>query len=259
MEVVSGQVAKTPQEAQLLQQQDFLRCRNPRCEYWISPDEYHDTENEGHYFSCPNCKMTYSLVDPTPFYNLQKGAQAYGDAGPSFAQDIGRDYETKVGLSMTHQGNIGEEIIKTHPDLPGYGKITWWSTQYNDPIDGGVGDWGIEVKTLCIDVKNHYFVPGSPKRKGDMVQRAKELGFSGILGILVLLNYRTSTAQVYAREMPLGKWTNQQGRTKEGPARWHKDFGQKLLEEFPFKNPFLDPNSAEPQGYDVQPDDGIPF
>jgi hypothetical protein len=259
-----GQVARTPQEQQQFEQAGWIKCRNPVCNYFLSDEEFQDMENNGHYFSCPNCKLTYPLLDPTPF-NIQGGA-VEGNPNPGYEVEgiKGRDYETMVGLTMKQQGDIAEELVKGLKEIPGVGPITWWSDTYNDPIDGGAGEWGIEVKALCIDVKNHRFIPGAPKRKEQMVARAQELGFKGILGILVVLDYRRSVADIYLKEMPLGPWRTPpatgypQGLEVSGPVAWRKNTHDRMIAEVPFQNPFLNPRNPEPTTFAHTGDD-IPF
>jgi hypothetical protein len=251
--ITAGEVAQTPQDIQRLESEDFLKCRNPRCDYWLSPEDFQEYEDDP-YFSCPRCKMTYPLLDPTPFGNLS-GHQDFNEQnlGPAQRQQMG---ETFVGLTMKQQGDIGEQVVQEMKEIPGYGPITWWSNEYNDPIDGGCGKWAIEVKTICIDIRNHRFIPGPKYRKQQMVERAGELGFKGILGLLVIVDYRSSLADVYLMEMPLGPWVTQGNRPVQGPVAYRKQNAMQLVKEVPFKNPFMDPNNPEPQ---VQKPTEIPF
>lgn len=249
---LAGQTPKTEQERQQLEDEGFIKCRNPVCSYYIAPFEYEAMENEGYHFSCPSCKMTYPLLDPTPFRIQNGGVQGNPYENPDVEGIRYRDYETFVGLSMKEQGDIGEGVIKNLKNLGDYGPITWWSDTYNDPIDGGAGDWAIEVKTLCIDVKNHRFIPGPQPRKEQMIARAKELGFSGILGVLVILDYRRSVADIYVKEMPLEPWIHPRNKREiAGPFAYRTGNEEKFLAEIPFDNPFLNPQSDEPQSSDI--------
>ncbi len=260
MEHLSGKVPATPQERQQLEAEGFIKCRVPTCDYMIAPQDYESAEDDDYFFSCPKCKHTYQLLAPTPFTMNEEGAITPNAQPGQFGENIegiNRDYETFVGLTMKQQGDIGEEIVKNMKTLGDYGPITWWSTDYNDPIDGGAGPWGIEVKTLCIDVNNHRFIPGNPTRKDAMVARAQQLGFSGILGVLVLLDYRKSAADIYTMEMPLTPWKAQNGRMVQGPVAFRKHNGQQLVAEIPFNNPFLNPTTEAPKGHDAFED--IPF
>jgi hypothetical protein len=260
-----GQVARTPQEAQQLEADDWVKCRNPVCQYYLTPEEFQDGEINGHFFSCPNCKLTYPLLDPTPF-RVQGGGVVGNEykSEPDAPGIKGRDYETLIGLTMKQQGDIAEGLVKGLKEIPGYGPITWWSETYNDPIDGGAGEWGIEVKAISIDAKNHRFIPGPRVRKDQMVARAKELGFKGILGMLVILDYRRSVADIYSKEMPNGDWQTlpdpiyPEGRTVQGPVAFRSNSAERLVAEIPFKNPFLNPQNPEPTTFAHTGDD-IPF
>lgn len=251
MNVEAGQRAPQGPQTQQLEHAGFIKCANPVCDYWLSPEEQSDL-GDG-YFSCPVCKKTYNFMDPTPFGGNYGAEQKMGmDLKP----------QTFAGLSMKHQGDVAEALVQQQGTLGAYGKITWWSSDYNDPIDGGAGDWAIEVKAICIDAKNHRFVPGTTTRRGNMVKRAQELGFKGILGVLVILDYRRSLADIYAMEMPLQPWTTQGGRKVQGPVSYRKHNGQQLIAEVPFDNPFLDPNfHAAPMVPDPKAwaQDDIPF
>ena len=214
-------------------------------------------EDQGYFFSCPVCKLTYPLMDPTPFW-VQSGQAVGNQYENEPAEGIAnREYETIVGLTMKQQGDIAEQLVQGLKEIPGYGPITWWSDTYNDPIDGGAGEWAIEVKALSIDAKNHRFIPGPQPRKEQMVARAKELGFKGILGMLVILDYRRSVADIYSMEMPLGAWVTQANRPVQGPVAYRSHNGTKLVAEIPFNNPFLNPRSEEPSGYATE--ENIPF
>lgn len=246
MRYESGQKATSPQDVQRLEQAGFFKCRVPVCDYYLSPAEQAHAEDEDYFFSCPNCKRTYSLMDATPFGGTG------GGPGPT-PGIANREGETVVGLTMKQQGDLAEELVQGLKTIEGYGPITWWSPTYNDPIDGGCGEWAIEVKAICIDAKNHRFVPGPQPRKDAMIARAKELGFKGVLGLLVILDYRRSVADIYSMEMPLDPWYNQQKRLKQGPVAFRKKDATHLIAEVPFTNPFLNPQSQEPQSYDDIP------
>src|SRR5690606_5728259 len=151
-----------PARAAQLEQAGYLKCRNPTCNWWISPEELSDMEGEGFFFSCPNCKLTYPLMDPTPLWinSGQIEGTPYENPEGYIPGVANRNYETLGGLTRRQQGQIAEQIVQELREIPGYGPITGWSENYNDPIDGGAGEWAIEVKALCIDVRNHRFIPG---------------------------------------------------------------------------------------------------
>jgi hypothetical protein len=260
MKTVSGVVAENPQEVQSLQQEGFTKCRNPMCDYWLSPQESESLE-DNYTFTCPRCKRTYPLLDPTAF-TMQDG-KLVGNPNPTedYNEPLGianRQYETTVGLSRDELGKLGEGVVESLKTIPGYGAITWWHPLYHNPIDGGTKDHAIEVKTIVIDAQNHRFVPGEPERKDAMIAKAQEMGYTSILGILVILDFRRSMADIYSMEMPLDPWVTQGGRNVQGPVAYRKHNGEKLVAEVPFKNPFLDPTNEEPQKYNLTGDD-IPF
>jgi hypothetical protein len=253
-----GQTAQNPQQAQQLEGEGFLKCRNPACWYYIAPQEFEDMEDQDYYFSCPVCKRTYPLMDANPF-TMHNGVAIGNQYESPEAEGIAnRNWETTVGLTMKELGDLGEDVVQNLKVIPGYGPITWWSPSYNNPIDGGTKDHAIEVKTICIDIKNHRFIPGGPDRKQAMIAKAQELGYSVILGVLVILDFRTSLADVYTMEMPVGPWVTQGNRQVQGPVAYRKHNGQQLAAEVGFPNPFLMPQKEEPKTYAHTGDD-IPF
>jgi hypothetical protein len=116
-------------------------------------------------------------------------------------------------------------------------------------------EWGIEVKTLGYDATHHRFVPGRPKEKSDKNAMAAARGLKGILGILVLLNYRTSKADIYAREFPVDIAAG------TGVGTFRSRNAQHLIAEVPFANPFMDPAHPAPHGPNTQQpaEEAIPF
>jgi hypothetical protein len=168
---------------------------------------------------------------------------------------------TRIGLSMVEQSQIGEDLI-AKAGLPGYGPIIWWhpgGASGASPLDGTTKDWGIEVKTLSFDAEHHRFIPGTTVERASKNQAAGELGLKGVLGVLVLLNFRTSMASIYVKEMPLETWHNAQGRSFNGVATFRSNAGQRLLEEVPFKNPFMNPHHQGPTPPQQQPEEDLPF
>jgi hypothetical protein len=63
------------------------------------------------------------------------------------------------------------------------------------------------------------------------------MGKKGVLGVLVLLDYRRSVADIYVREYP----------TEQGVGAFRSKSGTHLVKEVPFRNPFLDPHNPAPQ------------
>lgn len=250
-----GQVATDPQEIQNLLNADYQQCRNQRCDFYVNPEHINSIWNEwGEQsgFTCPRCTMKYGFLDPEPFGNTQNPANGAFKPGGT----------TLAGVGLDTQGNIGEELVRQLPEIPGYGKVSWYPDTYHSPLDGIVGDWGIEVKTITKDAANQRFISGRPSEKASKNLMAAERGLKGILGLLIVLDYQKSVADVYAREMPLDP------QALQDPDRVHlagiKHFRtqqadvSKLVTEIPFKNPLLDPNSIEPQPF-YQGNSDIPF
>jgi hypothetical protein len=208
---------------------------------------------------CPNCQRSYNMLDSAPF--SQSGDNgAYTPGGGTIA-----------GISLKEQGDIGENLVRTLGEIPGYGPITWWhegGASASSPLDGGTTDWGIEVKTLNADAKNQRWIPGGARRskipgspyvydeKDSKNRAAEEMGYKGVLGVLVILDYRRSIADIYVREMALeGEIRDTMGRPqpsqKPGVFAWRKHNGTHLVKEVPFANPFLQPKSAAPEVSDI--------
>jgi hypothetical protein len=218
-----GQMANDPSQAGQLQEQGYYKCLNPMCDFHFSPERMssHDAMDT---LDCPNCQRSYNMLDSAPF------AQAGGGNDSSYSAGGG----TIAGISMKDQGEIGEDIVRSLGEIPGYGSITWWhegGAQAASPLDGGTADWGVEVKTLNVDAKN-------------------QMGYKGVLGVLVILDYRRSVADIYVREMPLGETPSHPNATP-GVFAWRKHNGTHLVKEVPFANPFLQPNSPAPEVSDI--------
>lgn len=188
---------------------------------------------------CPSCGTTpdeeYSYFDPS---------QSFKAGG-----------QTRAGLSLKTQGDVGEGIVKTLKGIPGYGPITWWSDAYNSPLDGSTREWGIEVKTANVDNANWQFAP-RPSEAASKNAMAAERGLKGVLGVLVVLDYRRSLADIYVKEFPLGPWRAGNGQTRSGigffrasPRGNQKPTVSRLIAEVPFTNPFI--KSTDPTPMDL--------
>jgi hypothetical protein len=250
-----GEVAYSPEQAEELNGAGFQKCYKPSCNFFISPQAKSEVEThqDQGYYTCPKCNHSYDLMDHLPWHGAPE------EYLPRLFEEGGA---TRIGLTMVEQAQIGEDLIREH-GLPGYGPILWWhegGASAASPLDGTTKEWGIEVKTLGFDATHHRFIPGSPEEKGNKNRAAAELKLKGVLGVLVMLNYRTSMASVYVKEMPLETWTNATGRQINGVAAFRSNSGQRLLEEIPFKNPFMDPHSGAPHApipHDLN--DDLPF
>jgi hypothetical protein len=248
-----GARAYSPEEAEELAKDGYEKCYKPGCNFFISPEaqqEVHDHPDAG-YYTCPKCKSTYDTMSHLPWHGAPEDQLEAFSAGGG----------TRIGLSMEEQAQIGEDLIVEH-GLPGYGPIVWWhpgGSGAMSPLDGTTKEWGVEVKTLSFDAENHRFIPGRTSEKEAKNSAAAQLGLKGVLGVLVLLNFRTSMASVYAKEMPLETWHNSTGRSINGVAAFRSNAGQRLLEEIPFRNPFMDPHNSAPHKPMSLPEDQVPF
>jgi hypothetical protein len=248
-----GLVARTPEEAQTLQGAGYQKCygsfagsrQGLPCDFHISPEAQSHVADKGGYFTCPRCQQSHDLLHDLPWHGVQ---EADYDPG-AYAAGGG----TRIGLGMKEQAQIGEDLVEQLGELPGYGKITWvhpGGAIASSPLDMATNEWGIEVKTLGYDATHHRFIPGRPKEKADKDAMAAARGYKGVLGLLVLLNYRTGKADIYAREFPL----------ERGVGAFRSVNAQRLIAEVPFNNPFMDPAHPAPHGPNTQAqEEAIPF
>lgn len=244
-----GVVAKTPEDAAAYQAADYQQCYGNRrsggvttpCDFHIPPVVQQYIADKGGYYTCPRCKESHDLMHDLPWHGASDeefNENAFSAGGA-----------TRIGLSLKDQGQIGEGLVESLGELPGYGPITWVSPTYNSPLDMAVKDWGIEVKTLGYDAVHHRFIPGRPKEKIHKNEMAIAKGYKGVLGVLVLLNYRTSKADIFVKEYPVDLTTGQ------GVGAFRSDGGTHLVAEVPFQNPFMTPEHPAP----TAPEDEIPF
>lgn len=233
-----GMVAKTPEEAQSYQAAGYQQCfgkkarGNTPCTFQISPEAQSHVTNNGGYYTCPNCKESHDLLSELPWH----GSQNRED----FEKDFSAGGGTRIGLDPKSQGDIGEALVKQLGELPGYGPIVWHSEVYNSPLDMATKEWGIEVKTLGYDAIHHRFIPGRPHEKQEKNSMSLARGYKGVLGVLVLLNYRTSKADIYAKEYPVDPVTG------KGVGAFRSYGAPHLLAEVPFKNPYMQPDHPAP-------------
>jgi hypothetical protein len=255
-----GVVAKTPEEQQTLQAAGYQQCYGKMrpgrqkgnlvpCDYYIAPEAQAHIQNNGGYFTCPRCMQSHDMMHDLPWH----GASEDEFNHDSFSAGGG----TRIGLSLKEQAQIGEDLVENLGELPGYGPITWvhpGGATANSPLDMATKDWGIEVKTLGYDATHHRFIPGRPKEKEDKNAMALARGLKGVLGIMVILDYRRSVADIYAREFPVDPVAG------KGVGAFRSLNAQHLLAEVPFKNPFMQPEHPAPHGPNTQePADAIPF
>lgn len=250
-----GFLAQNPQEGEELKNAGYSKCYNPACNFFISPEAQSQAleHPDAGYVTCPNhgCYQSHDLMHDMPWHGAD---QEYGE----WAAGGG----TRIGLTMAQQAEIGENLIEGLRSLPGYGPITSWhqgGAVAASPLDGTTSEWGIEVKTIGMDAIHHRFIPGRASEKKAKNQEVERLGLQGVLGILVMLNYKTSMADIYVKEMPLAPWQNRSGRTITGVSTFRTNTAERLLERVPFKNPFMDPHDPVPHGQVSHEEEPIPF
>lgn len=266
-----GARAHSPEEAEELERSGYDKCYKPDCNFYLSPEaqtEVRDHPDAG-YYTCPKCKTTWDIMSELPWHGAPDVEKEHNrrqfeqERYEPWGRELGNFIPggtTRIGLPLAEQAQIGEDLIEKH-GLPGYGPILWWhpgGATAKSPLDGTTKDWGIEVKTLSFDAEHHRFIPGSMVEKSAKNAAAAELKLKGVLGVLVLLNFRTSMASVYVKEMPLETWHNSIGRPINGVAAFRSNAGQKLLEELPFKNPFSNPHSNVPYPAQQRPEADLP-
>lgn len=221
------------------------------CPFWLSPETVETIKDtSGGYFTCPICKHSNDLLHELPWHGVDpEEAQHNADQDREQWHAGGG---TRIGLLMSDQAQIGENLVEQLGEIPGYGAITWWhqgGSTAASPLDGATKDWGIEVKTLGYDATHHRFVPGAPKVKADKNNMAQQMGKQGVLGVLVLLDYRRSVADIYVKEMPLGGYTDvndPSGKKTTGVGAFRSGSGMHLIKEIPFHNPLMDPKDPQP-------------
>jgi hypothetical protein len=251
-----GLVAKTPEEQETLQGAGYQKCYGRithtaparPCDYHISPEAQAYVQDKGGYYTCPRCRQSHDLMHDLPWH----GADDDSFNQESFSAGGG----TKIGLSLKEQAQIGEDLIESLKEIPGYGLITWvhpGGALSHSPLDMSTKDWGIEVKTLGYDAIHHRFIPGRVKEKDEKDQMALGRGLKGVLGLLVLLNYRSSVADIYAREFPVDPTTG------KGVGTFRSINAQHLIAEVPFKNPFMQPEHPAPTSPNQAQEEPMPF
>jgi hypothetical protein len=239
-----GRVAQTPEEAQVLQAKGYQQCYGTHakrpgvpCDYHIAPEAQEYVKDKGGYYTCPRCYQSHDLMHDLPWHGSQS----------EDIQDFSAGGGTRIGLSLKDQSQIGEDLVQELGEreggLPNYGPITWvhpGGSISQSPLDMATNEWGIEIKTLGYDAIHHRFIPGRPKEKLAKNRMAIARGLKGILGILVVLNYRNSLADIYVREYPVDITAG------TGIGAFRSMNGMHLLSEIPFKNPYSDPNHPAP-------------
>lgn len=252
-----GVRARTPEEAEHFSNLGYKACygrvsqqNNIPCDFHLSPQAQANVEESGGYYTCPRCRESHDMMEELPWHGTEEAAQGHISGN------------TRIGLSRQEQADIGETLIKGLGEIPNYGPITWWhpgGSMSPAPLDGATKDWGIEVKTLGYDATHHRFVPGGNRRAGydekaEKDRKAISMGKKGVLGVLVLLNYRTSKADIYAREFPVDLTTG------VGVAAFRTHNATLIATGIPFANPFAQPEHPAPHASAFQAQEAaIPF
>lgn len=240
--------------------------QNVRCPFWLTPQTIAMVQNQmGGYYTCPVCQRSYDIMHHMAWHGVDPNEAEANQRQDARAAGWGAGGGTKIGLTMVEQAQIGESLVHNLGNLGQYGPITWWhdgGAAANSPLDGATQDWGIEVKTIGYDAMHHRFVPGGKRKRNDgsfldekaeKNQHAVDMGKKGVLGVLVLLDYRRSVADIYVRAYP----------TQEGVKAFRSSSGEHLFKSIPFANPLSDPHSPAPHVQTgLSPfaqDDGMPF
>jgi len=172
---------------------------------------------------------------------------------------------------MQEQGQIGEDLIESWGEIPGYGPILWWhqgGSTTNSALDGAVPGWGVEVKTYNTDnVRPRGIInPNDKALKAAAINDptlfaskiqdpildkyvAEHPDLKGLLGILILLDFDKGTADVFAHEMPKDPLT---GKLAPSGVQ-HITRKIVLAEDVPFTSSLPDPRQEGWVPYHLQP------
>lgn len=246
-----GIIARTPEEVEAAEHMGYVKCHTPTCPFMLSPETVKRVESSTGYYTCARCRKTYNLMNEWPAYGVspeeaEMNARTDYEEGNTFTPGGG----TRSGQTLADVGQIGENVVEAMGEIPGYGPITWWhhgGAAVNSPIDGATDHWAIEVKSVDVTSLNHRFIAGGTRRwtpngpsYNEIAQKekaAEEMGKDGLLGVLVIVNFYTSTADVYVKSFPAG--------SKFGHFYTHT--AEKLVAKgVPFRNPLLDPHDPAP-------------
>lgn len=180
------------QQYSLLQAQHFMKglypdeqhgaggdCDNPKCDYVFTPQDIAQMEKDGGWFTCPQCDHTYNYLDT-------------------------EQRRTRIGLTPTQMGDIGEKVVSGMKTIPTLGPITWTSPDYNFPIDMIAGDFGCEIKTNHSESQPRFKLGGGNNPGGTKATLAGKLKYCQSEGLRpaligVRLNFYTDKADVFVR------------------------------------------------------------
>lgn len=246
-----GVVAKSPVDVSQLEAAGYVKCltssmsargkSGQSCPFFLSPETQSEVEGKGGgYYTCPVCYHSHDLLHELPWHGVtDEDVINRNQLSDQSANQWKAGGGTRIGVTMRTQGQQGEDLVQSMGEIPGYGPITWWASDYNSPLDGATDDWGIEVKTVGYDAMHHRFIPGGKKTIQEKVSHAQRMGKKGILGVLVLLDYRRSVADIFVKPC-----TTEEGLKSFRSNQMNIDH---IAKEIPFKNPLMDPASPEPQ------------
>ena len=192
-------------------------CLNPECNEPI-PD-IHAADDVT---TCPECETKFSLTDEMrEYYEFVDG-----------------DRKAISGLTRTEQGKIAEKLVRGRV-LGEYGRVSRRRMDYHSPIDAFTDlNWAVEIKSINARAKNMAFAP-NPEQIASKNTFAIERGYRGILGVLVVMNFRHRKADFYVRAFERGEFKYfSVNIAKEEPLRK----GVK----FDFKNPYTQTRTDEP-------------
>lgn len=266
-------LAKTPDEVEAAEAMGHLKCHNPRCNMMLSPEAQHRITSGPGFYTCQQrrCGYSYHIHNEWPDYNPSgKSLQEMEREHNELLEKGNGNYHVTGGIRRSgynpmQVGQIAEDLVYAMKVLPGYGPITWWhegGATGNSPLDGATKEWGIEVKAIDITSFDHRFKPGAIRsRVGEedynepesKIIAASEQGYKGVLGILAILNFYTSTADVYAKEFPVE-------RKAVGTFGVYSPNSHLIGKDVPFTNNLLDPHSPSPAPIEPIPgSDPMPF
>jgi hypothetical protein len=188
-------------------------CINPKCDYHLNQADRDQMDSAGGWFTCPKCDKTYNYYDNFDFDKTPGG-------------------RNRVGLTPGEMGQIGETIIERMKFVPGVGKITWVSTEYNFPIDMIIGEYGVEIKTNHSEAQPRFKLGGGQERQAKIKYCEDNNLKQGFIG--VRLNFYTDQADIFFRPQFTDTFIGQAAMTHIGSVN------------FADLNPFRDPEDVPP-------------
>ena len=182
-------------------------CVNPKCDYYFTPQDEEEIEQNKGEFTCPKCGTTYNYLRETPTYG-DWGEWEEGGNYPTKGRPANPGGNTRAGLTLDQMGQIGEKIVLRMGELPGLGSVQAASDSYNFPIDvivtGQNGRFGCEVKTNHSQAQERFKIGGQCERQ-QKITYCLENGLKPAL-IGVRLNFYTDKAYVFFREGLTDTW-----------------------------------------------------